>query len=174
MFGLPQRIPVVLIRHTPSLHFVACCATPPSCLWRSCSWLFFLPCDLSSALRFHHTWHQDKRCHHPEGPPSSGVQVRKSQGAILDHSPSLFTGISILRPPGPGGPGKRSHCRCCYHNVLHPFPLLRGRLTPHMFILEFSMDGRPGRRICRWCFCQPHSGVGLSSGQVSQFYCQFQ
>ena len=64
--------------------------------------------------------------------------------------------------------------------LLHPFPFIRGIRAAQIFVLEFSKDGLAdlGDEFANGGAAnQPvvlQGGGGLSSGQVSQHYCQFQ
>ena len=64
--------------------------------------------------------------------------------------------------------------------LLHPFPFIRGIRAMQVFILEFHKDGLADLEdefADVGASDQPlilQGGVGLSSGQVSQRYCQFQ
>ena len=77
---------------------------------------------------------------------------------------------------------------CCYivGNVpsgfkllFHPFPLIRTSRAGKIFVLEFSKDGSADledKFAVIGVASQPvilQGGVGLSSGKVSQRYCQF-
>ena len=67
----------------------------------------------------------------------------------------------------------------CYVLLLHPIPPLRTTRAIQIFVLEFSKDGLAdlGHKFADGGSTnQPVmlQGVGLSCGQVSQDYCQFQ
>ena len=65
-------------------------------------------------------------------------------------------------------------------NFLHPFPLIRAIRAVQIFILEFSKDGSADlgdEYAADGAANQPvvlQEGVGLSSGQVSRGYDQFE
>ena len=64
--------------------------------------------------------------------------------------------------------------------LLHPFRLLRASWAVQIFVLEFSKDGLAdlGDKYADGGVANqpviPKGGTGLSGGQVSQRYCQFQ
>ena len=77
---------------------------------------------------------------------------------------------SCLLPRQSGGHSSGSEL------LLHTFPLLMASRAAQIFILEFNQDVSTelgGKFADGASANQPLIGVGLSSGQVSQRYCQF-
>ena len=112
---------------------------PPSCFWRSCSMLFFLPLSVVFCCRvFHHPWHQGKGIVIQERNSASLAPLRLAPSLCISCSTKSDIHGIIMNPPRWVGKLLRDEIQS------HPQILAKKSFSPYIIPktkgLEESLD----------------------------------